>query len=121
MREYWPLLLGGVGIAAVFGYALLAGISGLFYRPTILIFGGDVVSANEEGITFDNLQIEGDYFGVNPSESRTLQLLEPYRTGTLYTIDLGWYNTHVFSGLHYGVSAYYRDGKLADIAVTRVF
>lgn len=100
---------------------MLAGISGFFYRPTILIFGGDVVSANEEGITFDNLQIEGDYFGVNPSESRTLQILEPYRTGTLYTIDLGWYNNHVFSGLHYGVSAYYRDGKLADIVVTRVF
>lgn len=104
------------------GGVLISGVISLLTPDRILlIFGGDVVTSDEYAITFDNLDIETNYYGLNPPKSKALDILSQWKTGETYSIDLGWYNTHVLTGEHYGVSAYYRAGQLEDVTVTRRF
>jgi hypothetical protein len=113
------MLVGILTAGLVAGVLISSIVSLLISGRTLLIFGGDVIACDEYGITFDNVEIEGDYNGLNASNKMTLDILSQWQAGDTYTLDLGWfYNTHVFTGERYGVSAYYRDGQFEDVTVT---
>jgi hypothetical protein len=119
VREYWPLMLVGLGVLAVLVYSVTIVVRSPDNGRWV-IFGGTVISSTPEGVTFDNVSIEPyKRGGIMYPENQTVAILNRWGTGDCYTIDLGWYNDHVKEGLHYGVSAKYEQGRLVEVTVTR--
>lgn len=119
IKEYWPLMLVGLGVLVVLAYSLSIVVRSPDNGRWV-IFGGTVVSSTQEGVTFENVIIEPyDREGIMYPENQTAAIINGWRTGDFYTIDLGWYNDHVEEGLHYGVSAKYEQGRLVGVTVTR--
>jgi hypothetical protein len=104
------LMLAGCCAAILILYCLIVGVVHIMFPPTLLVFEGDVVAADESGVTFENIRFYGVQ-GLAVPKGKAQDILNHYRTGDTYTIDLGWYNTHVFSGENYGVSVRYKGGK----------